>query len=275
MVRRPCFSLYDQIGLQDMTTDDTYFERGINLRHGYLAEYYADLADYLIKIPQGLKHAGVLLEPLTVVEKGIAQAYEIQRRMRVWRPRRAAVMGAGTIGLLATLVLRLRGMDVTTFALARKPNLNAELIEQAGGRYVATGDTPIIEGAKQYGPFDLVFEATGYSPVVFDSMLALGKNGVLVLSSVTGGNRKVEVQADRINLEFVLGNKVMVGTVNASRENFEECVRDMAQAEAQFPGWLSRLLTHPVRGLENYETLFKHLTSGNGAIKVYCDVADI
>ena len=42
MVRRPGFSIYDQIGLQDMTTDDTYFERGINLRHGYLAEYYAD-----------------------------------------------------------------------------------------------------------------------------------------------------------------------------------------------------------------------------------------
>src|SRR2546427_4398288 len=54
MVRRPGFSIYDRIGLQDMTTDDTYFERGINLRHGYLAEYYADNADYLIKIPGGL-----------------------------------------------------------------------------------------------------------------------------------------------------------------------------------------------------------------------------
>ena len=105
MVRRPGFSIYDQIGLQDMTTDDTYFERGINLRHGYLAEYYADNADYLIKIPGGLKHVGVLLEPMTVVEKGIAQAYEIQRRLKVWRPRKAAVMGAGTIGLLAALVL--------------------------------------------------------------------------------------------------------------------------------------------------------------------------
>ena len=45
-----------------------YFERGINLRHGYLAEYYAENADFLVKIPQGLKHVGVLLEPFTVVE---------------------------------------------------------------------------------------------------------------------------------------------------------------------------------------------------------------
>ena len=67
-------------------------------------------------------------------------------------------------------------------------------------------------------------------------MQALGKNGVLVLSSVTGGDHRIEVPADRINLDFVLGNKVMVGTVNANRENFETGVRDMAQAEAQFPG---------------------------------------
>ena len=70
-----------------MTTDDTYFERGINLRHGYLTEYYVDDAEFIVKIPQGLKEVGVLLEPTTVVEKGIAQAYEIQRRLRVWRPR--------------------------------------------------------------------------------------------------------------------------------------------------------------------------------------------
>jgi hypothetical protein len=95
-----------------------------------------------------------------------------------------------------------------------------------------------------------------------------------VLSSITGGDRKTEVPADRINLDFVLGNKVMVGTVNAAREHFEEGVRDMAQAEAEYPGWLPRLLTHPIKGLENYEQLFHLLLNGNGAIKVYCEVAD-
>src|SRR5206468_5451269 len=99
--------------------------RGINLRHGYLAEYYVDDAEFIVKVPQGLKHVGVLLEPTTVVEKGIAQAYEIQRRLRVWRPKRAAAMGAGTIGLLATLVLRLRGLEVTTCGLTPKRYLNS------------------------------------------------------------------------------------------------------------------------------------------------------
>jgi threonine dehydrogenase-like Zn-dependent dehydrogenase len=274
-VRRPGTSIYDLIGTNDMTTDDTYYERGINLRHGYLTEYYVDDVEFIVKVPKGLKHVGVLLEPTSVVEKGIYQAYEIQRRLKVWKPRRAAVMGAGTIGLLATLVLRLRGLDVTTFARSTKPYLNADLIEELGARYISTKDTSILDGAKQHGPFDLIFEATGNSTVVFDGMQALGKNGVLVLSSVTGGDKMIQIPADRINLEFVLGNKLMVGTVNANRDYFELGMRDMAQAEAEFPGWLSKLLTDPVKGLENYAELFKKLTSPNGSIKVFCQVAEL
>jgi threonine dehydrogenase-like Zn-dependent dehydrogenase len=182
-------------------------------------------------------------------------------------------MGAGTVGLLATLVLRLRGLEVTTFGLTRKPYLNSNLLEALGAGYESTQDVPVLEEAERHGPFDLIFEATGYSPIVFESMQALAKNGVLVLSSVTGGDRKVEVPADKINLEFVLGNKVMVGTVNANREYFELGVRDMAQAEAQYPGWLKQLLTHPVQGLENYRQLLDTLTTAKGAIKVFCEVA--
>jgi len=132
----------------------------------------------------------------------------------------------------------------------------------------------VLEAARRDGAFDLVFEATGFSPIVFEAMQALAKNGVLVLSSVTGGDRRVEVPADRINLGFVLGNKVMVGTVNANREYFEMGARDLTVAEAQYPGWLGRLLTHPVGGLQRYEELFEKLGSAKGAIKVYCEVAE-
>ncbi|HEY6182710.1 MAG TPA: glucose 1-dehydrogenase [Terriglobales bacterium] len=273
-VRRPGHSIYDVIGTNDMTTDSTYYERGINLRHGYLTEYYVDDAEFIVKIPKGLKNVGVLLEPTTVVEKGIFQAYEIQRRLKVWKPRKAAVMGAGTIGLLATLILRLRGLDVTTFGRTPKPYLNASLIDDLGARYVSTKDISVEDAAKKFGPFDLILEATGNSSVVFDAMQALGKNGVLVLTSVTGGDKKIEVPADKINLDFVLGNKVMVGSVNANREYFELGVRDMSQAELEYPGWLGKLLTDPVKGLENYQELFRKLTTPNGAIKVYCQVTE-
>ena len=271
-VRRPGHSIYDIIGTNDMTTDDVYHERGINLMHGFLSEFYVDDAEFIVKVPRGLKDVGVLLEPMSVVEKGITQAYEIQRRLKVWRPRRAAVLGAGTIGLLATLVLRLRGIEVVTFGKIPKPYLNSKLAEEIGAVYVSTEDVPVHEFAAKNGAFDLIFEATGYSPIVFDAMQALAKNGVLVLSSVTGGDRKVEVPADKINLEFVLGNKVMVGTVNANREYFETGVQDMSAAVLEYGDWLSNLLTHPVKGLENYPQLFELLTNGKDAVKVYCEV---
>ena len=72
-----------------------------------------------------------------------------------------------------------------------------------------------------------------------------------------------------------LGNKVAVGSVNASREHFETGVRDMAQAEAEYPGWLRQLLTDRVDGLENYPDLFARLDNPNGAIKIFCEVAPL
>jgi hypothetical protein len=105
-------------------------------------------------------------------------------------------------------------------------------------------------------------------------MQVLGRNGVLILSSVTGGDRTVQVPSDAVNLGFVLGNKVMVGTVNASRINFEEGVRDLAMAEAQWPGWLERLLTHPIHGLQDWPQALEALGSP-GAIKVFVEVAPL
>jgi len=271
-VRRPGSSVYDAIGTYDMTTDETYYERGINLRHGFLTERYVDDPEYIVKVPAALEEVGVLLEPTSVAEKGIEQAFEIQRRLKVWRPERAAVVGAGTLGLLATLALRLRGLEVTTLARTEPPTLNSDLVEALDARYVSTRELPLLQAAEAQGPFDIIFEATGVSSVVFESMEALGKNGVLVLTGIAGGDRMVEVPGDRIMLGFVLGNKVAVGSVNANRTYFERGVQDMALAEAQYPGWLKRLLTHPVQGLDNYAEMIRLLTEEKGAIKVFVEV---
>ena len=115
-VRRPGGSIYDQIGTSDMTSEEMYYERGINLLHGFLTEYYVDDAEFIVKMPVGLKHLHVLAEPMSCAAKAVQQAFEVQRRLHVWRPKMAYVMGAGQIGLLSTLVLRLRGLEVYTLA---------------------------------------------------------------------------------------------------------------------------------------------------------------
>src|SRR5689334_19013723 len=266
-VRRPGSTLYDAIGLQDMTTDDTYYERGINLLHGFLAEYYAESADFLVKVPTVLLSVGVLMEPVSVAEKAIGQAFEIQRRLRVWQPKRALVLGTGTLGLLASMILRLRGLEVLAMGKTPRPYLNADLLEQIGVGYQSTQNVSIAEASRTHGPFDLIIEGTGYSPLVFEAMESLARNGVLVLLSVTGGDRRVEIPADRINQSFVPGNKVMVGSVNASRADYMVGVSDVAQAALPHPEWLERLLTHEVKGLANYRALMDTLVSGKDTIK--------
>jgi hypothetical protein len=44
-------------------------------------------------------------------------------------------------------------------------------------------------------------------------------------------------------------------------------------AEALWPGWLARLLTHRVAGLEAHAEMMRLLTTERDAIKVYVDVA--
>jgi threonine dehydrogenase-like Zn-dependent dehydrogenase len=273
MVRRPGDSLYDLIGYQDMTTSDTYFERGISQRHGYLTEKVVDHADYAIRVPVGLRHVGVLLEPTSVAEKAIRQAYAIQRRLGVWNPRRAIVLGAGPLGLIATMALRVRGLDVVTYALAKKPNRNADLVEAIGARYESAAERSLKQVVAEFGSVDLILEATGYSPLVFEAMERLGKNGVLILTGIAGGDRKADaIHADHILHRFVLGNKVVVGSVNAARVDFERGVADLALAESSWPGWAGRLLTHPVNGLQNFPEMIRLLTEAKDAIKIYVNV---
>ena len=273
-VRRPGKSIYDQIGTCDMTSEETYYERGINLLHGYLTEYYVDDAEYIVKMPVGIKHLHVLAEPMSCAAKAVEQAFEVQRRMKVWRPKTAFVLGAGQIGLLTTLVLRLRGLEVFTCARRLPPSLPSEIATALGAHYVSLRQKSLPDLACEVGKADLIVDATGSSAMSFGAMEVLGLNGVLVWTSITGGDEKVEVPADKINLQWVLGNKLLLGSVNANRGHFESGIRDLALSEVTYPGVIQRILTHPVRGLDGYEQMMKLLVDAKDALKVYVDVAE-
>lgn len=263
-VRRPRgSSIYDKIGEQDFTTDDTYFERGISRLHGFMAEFYVEDADFLVKVPAAIADVCVLLEPLSIIEKGLKQAGNIQERLKIWRPKTAAVLGVGNVGLLTVMALRMRGYTVHGFGRdSRDGYLNAELCVCMGATYDSTAEISVEQSTAKYGQYDLIFECTGFSPIVFDAMQSLNENGILVLASVTGGDRKTDqVPSDKINQSFVLGNRAMVGTVNAGREHFEMGVKDLALCEAMHPGWLSRMLTHKIQGLENFAEAFDVLNN--------------
>ena len=101
----------------------------------------------------------------------------------------------------------------------------------------------------------------------------LGHNGVLVWTSITGGQQHVEVPSDKVNLDWVLGNKLLLGCVNANREHFEIGIADLALGEVTYPGVIERILTNPVAGLDNYERDDAAVGRGPRRLKVYVEVA--
>ena len=233
-----------------------------------MTEYFVDDAEYIVKVPQNLKHLGVLAEPASVCAKAIEQAFLAQQRLQVWNPRRAFVLGAGQIGLLATMMLRLRGIEVYTMATKPGPHRKSEIVEAYGATYVSTKQTSLADLAKQVGKPDLIFEATGNAEVCFRAMEVLAHNGALIWTSITGGKHDVTIDAAKINLEWVLGNKLLVSSVNGNRRHFELGIQALSHGELTYPGVTERILTHPVAGLENYKEMMR-LLEEKEALKVY------
>lgn len=229
----------------DMCSNGRYTERGIKGLHGFMSEYYTEIPKYLVKLPNSLADIGVLIEPLTVVEKGVIQAEEIQRRM-TWTPHEAVVTGAGPIGLMATLLLRSRGYDVYTLDLVERDSLRAKMVEACGATYVKGDEESLKDLCTRIGGIDLIVEATAVAQIVFDAIDAIGPNGVVCLTGVSAGSRSLEIPADKLNLEMVLDNKVVFGTVNANRRYFEAAVEDMQTFEKTWPGLCAQMITRRV-----------------------------
>ncbi|MEA2527720.1 MAG: glucose 1-dehydrogenase [Thermomicrobiales bacterium] len=254
-VRRPDDCPSCRAGQSDFCQWRRYTERGIIGLHGFMIERFVERPQHLISVPPPLEPVGVLLEPLSVVEKALRVARAVQQRLIDSRPATAVIFGAGPIGLLGTLLLRSEGVEVYTVARRPAPNLASSIVEAAGGHYVSTSELSPGELARSIPNIDLIFECSGNSEPAFEGMSLLGSNGVLVLLSLTGGDRKRTVPTDAINREFVLGNKLMVGSVNSHRTDFIAGVDHLARFENLWPGLTGRLITTRLSGFDEAERI--------------------
>jgi glucose 1-dehydrogenase len=71
----------------------------------------------------------------------------------------------------------------------------------------------------------------------------------------------------------VLGNKLLVSSVNGNRRHFELGIQALSHGELTYPGVTERILTHPVAGLDSYKEMM-HLLEEKEALKVYVNVAE-
>ena len=66
------------MGRADMCQTGKYRERGIKGMDGYQTEFVVDKEQYIVRVPSELEAVGVLMEPLSIVEKAIDEAIRLQ-----------------------------------------------------------------------------------------------------------------------------------------------------------------------------------------------------
>jgi glucose 1-dehydrogenase len=210
IVRRPCAPpcRWCASERRDLCSTGEYTERGIIGAHGYFTELAVDMADDLVFVPPAIHQYAVLVEPLSVVEKALGNAFRLHPAV----PINALVIGAGAVGLLTAMALRARGLAVTVCSLEPTDSHRARLARAAGAEYVTKPQTAY---------FDIVIEAAGASDAAATALAALAPAGVWI---VLGVNRTVEVPM----LQLILRNQVIAGSVNAAPSDFLAAVRDLA-----------------------------------------------
>jgi threonine dehydrogenase-like Zn-dependent dehydrogenase len=255
MVRRGCGACPACLAHRsDMCFTGNYTERGIKGADGFQQEYVIDERRYFLPVPAAVKHLGVLAEPTSVGEKAIDEAVRIQAARipgadaATWlKGKRTLVVGLGPIGLLATLILRLRGAEVLGMDIVDADSIRANVLKAFGGQYIDGRQTKAIDIDDTFGQIDLIFEATGVAQLEFDLIDALGINGVYVLTGIPAGDRPVTMQPGYLMQQLVLKNQAILGSVNASHDHFQMAIEDLVAGNNQFPDALKQIITdrHP------------------------------
>ena len=230
-VRRSCrHCLACDEGAPDSCLTGDYVERGITRLDGFARELVVEDPSQLIAIPAGLGRLGVLAEPTSICERSIRHARMIGGR-QPWQLERALVVGAGAIGVIATYLLRLAGVEVWTASLER----GNDLVTASGAHYVSTNEMPLAELRKETGGFDLVISAVPDAQLMADSLGLLRRSGVACLLGIDGREQKVAIDGPVIGLDAILENRVLFGSVNAHHQDWLAAVESLDRARKRWP----------------------------------------
>jgi len=224
----------------------SYNELGFTLSGGF-AEYVAVRADLAHPFAKTLPfEAAAMVEPFACVVHGA-------QRARIQRGDTVAVVGPGTIGLLAVgwaamsqpARLVAVGLDRGNEALARK---------MGATEYLTVGDDPaakvreMTEGAGA----DVVFEAAGSERAVPLALDLARRGGAVILSGIAGASRRMFLEADLFSLKDLHVDGVFAYTT----ASFEQALRIIESGRLD----VRPLVTHTLP-LREFEKAFDLLSN--------------
>ena len=261
-VRRGCgiceSCLHNQ---SDMCMTGLYTERGIHKLDGYLTQFVVDREQYVVKVPPKITHLAVFTEPVSIAEKAMEQVKIIQSRLPWTCPhpqhtfdsedwgscKNALVLGAGPLGLLATALLRLDGVQTWTADIVPPDSAKAQYVERMGAYYIDSRDKTaeeLVESCSLGGDINIVIEASGAAATALDLINNLARSSIYVMTGIPGEGMLAQVDAAQIVRKIVRENQVIVGSVNSNRSHFEMALRDIAKINGSFEGILADMITH-------------------------------
>lgn len=237
----------------DMCYTGEYTERGIKGLHGFEAEYVVDEEQYLVKVPAGIRSIGVLAEPMSVAEKAIDEALNIQTarlpniKKEEWIVgKKALVVGMGAIGILAAIALKLRGAEVIGMDIVDESSNRPSFLKKIGGKYLDGRNLKATDIDEQCGEVDFIFEAAGVAQLGFQVIDALGVNGIYVMTGIPHEGRPVSFPGADIMKQMVLKNQIIMGSVNAGPLHFELAVKDLEKAKNKWGNIIDEIITTKV-----------------------------
>ncbi len=261
--RRGCGKCHPcQHNQSDMCMTGLFTERGIHKLDGSLQEFVVDSQDYVVKVPPVSQEFAVLTEPLSIVEKAIEQLRIIQSRLLWTCPhpehafllpewggcKAALVLGAGTLGLLGTALLRMAGVAVLVADLLPREHPKAGLTESLGGSYLdGAGKTAaqLMEDCSVVaGSLDIILEASGAAETAVRMIDYMSRDSIYVMTGIPRGDMTIEVDAAQLVRQMVRNNQVLVGSVNSNRSHFETALQDIPRISESFSEFLPRIVTH-------------------------------
>jgi threonine dehydrogenase-like Zn-dependent dehydrogenase len=208
-----------------------------------------------VKIPEVIKEIAVLTEPMSIAAKAIDEALAIQQaRLKDFKEgtnwldgKKALVVGLGPIGLMAAFALRLKGATVSGMDIVDAKSLRPKILEEIGGKYVDGRIVKATDLDDTCGEWDYIFEATGIAKLQIELIDALAFNGILITTGIAEGDRPITIAAGNAFKQLVLKNQVILGSVNASMQHYENAVSYLVSSLARWPDAIKRVITEKVR----------------------------
>ncbi len=221
---------------------------------GGIAEYINVPAELVYGLPKTLDpKIGALCEPMAVVVRGV-------RRGRVGIGSRVAVLGAGSIGLLAIVAARSAGAT-DVYATARYPR-QAELAKAMGATQVfSSGKELLKELGNQH--IDVALETVGGSAdTIAESCRLVRPGGAIVMLGIFDGNTEVP------GYEFAVRELSMFGSSCYARDETEGDFSTACKLVVQHEALLKPLNSHTFSLDQVQDAFATAADKSKGAIKI-------